>query len=259
MKAGANLRLLRMTAAGLLMGSALGAAAACGEDALGTARVLTLPREAAAYGRAQHAPLPLAPGVVVITFDDGPRPESTPLVLKALQAECVRATFFMVGEPMRAHAALAREVKAQGHSVGVHGWRHEHFAALTETQQLADLRALEAAYREVLGGTAAAYRFPFLEETPVLRAALAASRTTLMSVDLGVEDWEPQTAQQMADKLAQRLADSGGGIVLLHDAQDRTAAALPLLLRTIKTHGYRVVHLQWADEPPAAGLKPGGS
>jgi len=258
MNAGSTLRPLRVTAAALLLGSALSATAACGDDALGTARVLTLPREAAAYGRMQHAPLPLQPDEVVITFDDGPRPESTPLVLKALQAECVRATFFMVGEPMRAHAALAREVKAQGHSVGVHGWRHEHFAALTEAAQLADLRALEAAYREVLGGTAPAYRFPFLEETPFLRGALAASRTTVMSVDLGVEDWEPQTAQQMADKLTQRLAASRGGIVLLHDAQDRTAAALPLLLRTIKAHGYRVVHLQWADEPPASGLKSSG-
>jgi beta-galactosidase len=69
-----------------------------------------------------------------------------------------------------------------------------------------------------------------------------------MSVDLGVEDWEPQSAQQMADKLAQRLGASGGGIVLLHDAQDRTAAALPLLLRTIKAQGLRVVHLQWREE-----------
>jgi peptidoglycan/xylan/chitin deacetylase (PgdA/CDA1 family) len=241
-------QILRAALASLLLGTSLGATADCGADALGTARVLTLPREAAAYGRAQHAPLPLEPGEVVITFDDGPRPESTPLVLQALQAECVRATFFMVGESMLAHPALAMQVRAQGHGVGLHGFRHDHFSTLPESAQLGDLRALEAAYREVFGGQAPAYRFPFLEETPTLRAALAASRYTVMSVDLGVEDWEPQSAQQMADKLVQRLAASGGGIVLLHDAQDRTAAALPLLLRTLKTHGHRVVHLQWAAD-----------
>ena len=237
---------VRAAVGALLCGAALGAAASCGEDALGTARVLELAREAAAYGRVQHAPLPLAPGEVVITFDDGPRPESTPAVLKALQAECVRATFFMNGEPMLAHAALAREVRSSGHGVGLHGFRHPHFTTLPEAEQLADLHAIEAAHREVFGGTAASWRFPFLEETPFLRGALAASRYTVMSVDAGIEDWLPdQSPQQLADRLVQRLAATGGGILLLHDAQDQTAAALPLLLRTLKARGYRVVHLEW--------------
>lgn len=234
--------------AGLLCTVALAAAAGetrCAADALGTSRTLTLPREAAAYGRAQHGPLPLQPGEVVLTFDDGPRPESTPRVLKALQAECVRATFFMIGDAMLAHAALAREVLAQGHGVGLHGFRHVSFADMPEAGQLADLQQVEAAYRRVFGGRAAAYRFPFLAESPYMRGALAASGYTLMSVDVGVEDWEPQSPQQMADKLVQRLAATGGGVVLLHDAQDQTASALPLLLRTLKAGGYRVVHLEW--------------
>ena len=239
-------RFVRAAAGALLCGAALGAAASCPEDALGTARVLPLVREAAAYGRAQHAPLSLAPGEVVITFDDGPRPESTPAVLKALEHECVRATFFMNGQPMLDHAALAREVRARGHGIGLHGFRHPHFPALPEAEQLADLHEIEAAYREVFGGSAAAYRFPFLEETPFLRGVLAASRYTVMSVDVGIDDWLPdQTPQQLADRLVQRLGDTGGGIVLLHDVQDQTAAALPLLLRTLKTRGYRVVHLEW--------------
>lgn len=239
--------LARAALCSLFAAAALGVQAAeCGPEALGTWRVLSLARDqAAAYGRTQHEPLPLAPGEVVLTFDDGPRPESTPAVLKALQAECVRATFFMNGEPMLANPGLAQAVRAQGHSVGLHGFRHPHFTSLPEDEQLADLREIEQAHAQVFGGRAAAYRFPFLEETPFLRGALAASGYTVMSVDLGIEDWEPQSSQQMADKLVKRLAATGGGIVLLHDAQDRTAAALPLLLRTLKTHGYRVVHLEW--------------
>jgi peptidoglycan/xylan/chitin deacetylase (PgdA/CDA1 family) len=140
-------------------------------------------------------------------------------------------------------------VQAQGHGVGLHGFRHPHFAELSEAEQLADLREAESAWRTVFGGTVAAYRFPFLEETPALRKALAAARITVMSVDMGIEDWLPdQGPQLLADRLVERLAASGGGIVLLHDAQDQTAAALPLLLRTLKTHGYRVVHLEWTAE-----------
>ncbi|MBW8844822.1 MAG: polysaccharide deacetylase family protein [Burkholderiales bacterium] len=233
----------------MVLATATAAAAAqpaCGADALGTSRTLTLKREAAAWG-AQHAALPtLAPGEIVLSFDDGPRPESTPRVLKALADQCVKASFFMNGEPMRQHAALARQVRDAGHSVGMHGFRHEHFPQLSSAAQLADLDAMVATYRAALGSEPAAYRFPFLEETPTLLTALRERGLTVMSVDAGAEDWLPdQTPQMLADKLMGQLAKSGGGIVLLHDAQDQTAAALPFLLQALKAKGYRVVHLRW--------------
>ena len=232
---------------GLLMSLALVAAVNCGPDALGTSRTLTLKREGAAWGTAQHAALPtLAPREVVLTFDDGPRPESTPAVLKALAEQCVQASFFMNGEPMRQHAALARQVRDAGHSVGMHGYRHEHFAQLPAAAQLADLDTMLVTYRAAFGAEAAAYRFPFLEETPTLMAALKERGITVMSVDAGAEDWLPdQTPQMLADKLLGQLAKSGGGIVLLHDALDQTARALPFLLQALKSNGYRVVHLRW--------------
>jgi hypothetical protein len=90
-----------------------GLALACPPDALGTARTLTLPRAAAAFGTVQHAALPLQRGEVVLSFDDGPRRESTPRVLEALRAECVQATFFMVGEALRAEPGLAWRAKWQ--------------------------------------------------------------------------------------------------------------------------------------------------
>lgn len=222
--------------------------AGCEAGALGTHRTLVLPREGAAYGRVQHGPLPLAPREVVLTFDDGPRPETTPQVLQALKAECVRATFFMVGEPLLRHPAVARQVQADGHTVAMHGFRHLHFAPLSPADQRADLQAMRAAHRSVLGGEAPAWRFPFLSEGAALRETLREERITLMSVDLGIDDWLPgQTPALLADRLMTRLRERGGGIVLLHDAQDQTAAALPLLLRRLKDDGWRVVHLQWAE------------
>jgi len=232
---------------GLLMSLALAAAVNCGPDVLGTSRTLTLKREGAAWGMVQHPALPtLAPKEVVLTFDDGPRPESTPLVLKALADHCVQASFFMVGEPLRQHAALARQVRDAGHTVGMHSDRHEHLPQLPPAAQTADLDAVVASYRAVFGTEPAAYRFPFLEETPTLLGALKERGLTVMSVDAGAEDWLPdQTPQMLADKLLGQLAKSGGGIVLLHDAQDQTARALPFLLQALKSNGYRVVHLRW--------------
>jgi peptidoglycan-N-acetylglucosamine deacetylase len=233
----------------LLGGGAAGASPACGPQALGTARTLTLPRSGAAWGSAQqYARLPLAPGEVVLTFDDGPRPESTPQVLQALAQQCVQATFFMNGEPLLRAPELARRVRDAGHTVAMHGFTHTSFAEMPLAAQQADLAAMQQAYTQVLGGHAPAFRFPFLAETAEAKAALAAERITVMSVDLGVEDWLPaQTPSMLAERLLQRLQGSGGGIVLLHDAQDQTAAALPALLRALKDGGYRVVHLRWEE------------
>ena len=227
------------------------ARADCAADTLGTSRTLTLKREGAAYGVPQHAALPLAAGEVVITFDDGPRPESTPRVLAALRQQCVRATFFMVGESLARNPALARQVRAEGHSSGLHGYTHAHAASQSGAEQLADLGAVQAAYRGAFGADAPAWRFPFLEETATLTDALKAQAITIMSVDVGVDDWLPdQSPRMLADRLVERLSHGGRGIILLHDAQDQTAEALPLLLTTLKAHGYRVVHVEW--EPVAS-------
>jgi endoglucanase len=252
--------LRRARLAGLLLGAGLAAgsaAADCGPGVLGTSRTLTLPREAAAYGTAQHAPLPLERGEVVITFDDGPRPESTPAVLEALKAQCVRATFFMNGAPLARHTALARRVRDEGHSVGMHGYEHPQFPTLPAHDQLADLKAMQAVYENAFGTSAPAYRFPFLNEAPPLMAALRDEAVTVMSVDAGIEDWVPQSQKVLADRLVKSLQSTGGGILLLHDVQDQTARVLPLLLQTLKEQGYRVVHLAWDDKPaPGAGGTP---
>ena len=232
--------------AGSLAAHLAAAAPACAPDTLGTARTLVLAREAAAWGSVQHKALPLAPHEVVITFDDGPRAESTPLVLQALAAQCVKATFFMNGDALSAAPALGQRVRAEGHSVGMHGFHHSHFSTLPEAEQLADLASMQATFRQVFGVDAPAYRFPFLEETPRLAGALNEQHVAIMSIEAGIDDWlADQGPQMLADRLVERLAPTAGGIILFHDAQDQTARAMPLLLQTLKAHGYRVVHLEW--------------
>ena len=232
--------------------AAQAAFAGCGPEALGTSRTLTLPREGAAYGTAQYPALPLAPHEVAITFDDGPRAETTPDILKALREQCVLATFFMVGDALAHDIDLGRRVRAEGHSVAMHSYRHEHLAAMPESAQLADLQAMQQVFRNAFGAEAPAWRFPFLEETPALVAALKARGITLVSLDAGIDDWLPdQTPRILAERLVERLRKPGGGIVLLHDVQEQTARAMPLLLSTLKAHGYRVVHLEWAPERPS--------
>lgn len=226
-------------------------AADCGADKLGTARTITLPREGAQYGTNQHGPLPLKEGEVVLTFDDGPAPGTTPQVLEALAAQCAKATFFMQGDKLRQSPELARRVVGEGHSAGMHSDTHPHLSQMGPAAQLEDLRRNQAAYRAAFGVDAPAYRFPFLEQTPTMLAALKADGVTVMSIDLGINDWLPEdTTDILAARLTASLAKAGGGIILMHDANGPTAKALPTLLKLLKDQHYQVVHLEWEAKKP---------
>lgn len=224
------------------------AAASCGPDELGTSRTITLKRGAGgAFGTVQHAGLPgLEKGEVVLTFDDGPVPVLTPQVLDALKAECAKATFFMTGVNLDAHGDLAKRAVAEGHSAGIHSYSHPHLGTLSDAAQLDDLARTQAAFKRLFGVNAASYRFPFLEETPVLLSALARDGVTVFSIDLAITDWQPaDTTPMLAERLSKALDEKGGGIILMHDANKPTADAIATLLRVIKQKGYRLVHVVW--------------
>ncbi len=242
-------RYLLVFAAALLAAAANHAASSptCGANALGTARTLVLKREAAAWGSAQHAPLPtLQLGEVVLTFDDGPSPTTTPQVLATLAAQCAHATFFLTGTALKAAPELGRRLVAEGHTVAMHGYEHPHFASLTDMAQEEDVRRMSLLFMATFGQAAPAFRFPFLEESPALLAHFKASSISVMSIDLAIDDWLPeQTTELLVQRMLQRLKAKGGGIILMHDPQAVTAAALPALLKALKDNSYRVVHLRW--------------
>ncbi len=231
----------------LLCAASAGASAACSADALGTSRVLTLKREYAAYGTVQYGALPLEKGEVVLTFDDGPNPGTIDAVLHALDAQCAKATFFMTGANLAKHPELGRRVVQAGHTPALHSFAHPALKSMPVNEQLADLEQGMQSFAGVFGYAPAAYRFPFLEETPAILARLKERKVTVASIDVGIDDYYPNDMRSPAllGRLVERLRESGGGIVLMHDANGPTAEALPALLKAIRENGYKVVHLRW--------------
>ncbi len=229
------------------------AESACAADALGTSRTLTLKREFASYGREQHGPLPLEPGEIVITFDDGPRPETLDRVLKALADECVKATFYMTGANLKEYPELGQRVVQAGHTTGLHSFAHPNLPTMPVDEQLADLDQGLEAYVKAFGSEPASYRFPFLAESSTILKVLKEKNITVASMDLGIKDYWPNDMQTPAlvGRLKEELDRSKGGILLIHDANGPTADALPALLNTIKEKGYKIVRLRWEDAPAA--------
>jgi peptidoglycan/xylan/chitin deacetylase (PgdA/CDA1 family) len=239
-------------------------AADCGADRLGTARVLTL--DAATHPRVgkKHFPqtLPLERKEVVLTFDDGPMPGSTPRVLAALREQCVHATFFLLGRNAAANPTLARQIHAEGHTIAHHTYSHPLLNRMTP----------EAAEREIARGIAAVedaafgttltdhatrfFRFPGFASSPALLTRLEQQRMVVFGADLWASDWNPMTPEQQLRLTLERLDKAGGGIVLFHDTHAQTAAMLPAFLRALKSRGYKVVHVIPEGGQPAAAAAP---
>lgn len=232
---------------------------------LGTSRVLAVDAASTARVGLKSFPqtLPLDDHEVVLTFDDGPWPATTKLVLAALAHQCLRATFFLIGRSASEHPDLVRRIAAEGHTIGHHTWRHPGLKHMTLSAATAEIDRGIAADEMALEGVATRipstpfFRFPGFESTPATLALLQSRGIVVFGADLWASDWNPMTPQQELKLLTDRLNRAGRGIILLHDPKTRTAPMLPAFLRYLADNHYRVVHIVPAahDHVPAT---PGG-
>ena len=175
--------------------------------------------------------LPSAAGAcIAITIDDGPDPAVTPAVLKLLAERGVRATFFCIGERVRTHAALAREMVRQGHQIENHSHRHAHSFSLSGPRALQrELGAAQATIADVTGRAPRLFRAPAGLRNPLLEPVLARLGLQLTSWTRRGFDTRVAEPARVLARLANGL--SAGDILLLHDGHcARTAAGRPVLL-----------------------------
>jgi peptidoglycan-N-acetylglucosamine deacetylase len=191
----------------------------------------------------------LKPREVILTFDDGPVPGRTDSILDTLDEFGVKATFLMVGEMAHRHPETVRKVAARGHSIGSHSWGHPNLAKMSFDQAVAEIKRGEEAIRAAGAGPVKFFRFPYLADTSRLRTYMAARGVVVLDVDIDSKDYFKTGPTQVAARTMSTLHRQGGGIILFHDLQTRTAAMLPGFLAMLKREGYSVVHIVPADRP----------
>jgi len=180
-----------------------------------------------------------------LTFDDGPHREGTPAVLEALAARGVRATFFLVGEQVARNPALAAEIVAAGHGIGLHCDRHRNQLRLGPRAVREDIMRAAARIEETTGRPIERYRPPYgIFNAAALSLVRANGWRPLLWTHWG-RDWE---ARATPDSIVAKLVGGEvkeGSVLLLHDADDysaegswrRTVAALPRVLSTLEERG----------------------
>lgn len=245
---GATRFALAVTAAALLcVATTLRAEAQkCLPGAIGVQRVIEIDSKGGPrFGHQQYpGPELLADREVVLTFDDGPHKIYTKPILDVLDANCTKATFFMVGQRAMSYPDLAQEVARRGHTVGTHTWSHRDLAKTDSEAARTDIEMGISAVQRVVGaGTAPFFRFPYLSHGRVVTAHLQARNTAIFSIDVDSYDFRTRSPTKMISNVVRQLESKGRGILLFHDIQPSTAEGLSDLLFELKVRGFKVVHL----------------
>ncbi len=188
----------------------------------------------------------LEPKEVVLTFDDGPWPNNTRNVLKALADHCTKATFFTIGQHALWHPEILKEVAAAGHTIGTHTWSHKVLKKLTPEKAKEEIEKGLSAVKLAMGTGAPApfFRFPALQDPPDMVSYLGNRNIAIFSMDLDSFDFKIKKSEAIVKSVMDKLEKKGKGIVLLHDFQAGTGHAIPQILAELKAKGYKIVHMK---------------
>ena len=189
---------------------------------------------ARAGGKVRH-------GAVALTFDDGPDPERTPLILDILKDVGATAVFFVVGEQASAHPELVRRMAAEGHCVGTHTLSHADLHLLTISAARREIERGRAVVEAILERPVPLFRPPMGHLT--LRTALHLRRrrwrTALWTTD--VRDWKDGRVPD--DVVRDGVGTPDGGVILLHDTSEVAVHALPALIDRLRERNLELVGL----------------
>jgi peptidoglycan/xylan/chitin deacetylase (PgdA/CDA1 family) len=198
----------------------------------------------------------LQPKEVVLTFDDGPQVRTTKAILDALAEQCTKATFFSIGKMALGLPEILRDVAARGHTIGSHTWSHADLGKLSKKDPKLAIeefeKGLSGVHRALGGNVASFFRFPYLKDSKEMVEHLSQRNIAMFSMDADSFDFKFHKADQIVKTVMTKIDAKGKGIILLHDIQPGTAAAMPQLLKALKDGGYKVVHLK--SKTPAATL-----
>lgn len=187
---------------------------------------------------------------LALTFDDGPHPESTRRVLALLAPTRHRATFFLLGDKVRRHPELAREILAAGHTLGIHGDFHDRLHSFRSPTRVAREIARARSTVEAACGVRPGWFRPPLGHTSPL-TALGLWRSDVRVVGWSARGYDGLPGREPKAIVARVEPDlKDGAIVLLHDAAERDdfeppgVLALPEILAMLDARGLTSVGLR---------------
>jgi len=181
---------------------------------------------------------------LVLTFDDGPNPVTTPQVLDILKAHNLKAIFFLVGEMVESRdkrvPKILERMLAEGHVIANHTQRHKDLCRVKEDKAIEDLDKGKETIERVTHFELAWLRLPFGVRCDRVDQMLADRKLKHFHWDLDPQEWKHGDLDKTVNYVTKELTRAGGrAVLLLHDIKQVTVKALPEILKWIDEENAR--------------------
>ena len=198
------------------------------------------PRDASETDREAmgEARIPAGP-YVALTFDDGPKAATTPILLDGLAQRGVHATFFVIGENVEGNELLLQRMEGEGHQIGLHTYHHKSLAELSASDFHAEVDSLRETLTALLGRESFMLRPPY-GMISTAGQSRAAAPIILWSVD--PEDWSDRDTARQVDFIVDKAQD--GDIILLHDIYPSSVDTALQVVDALMSRGFHFVTVE---------------
>lgn len=192
------------------------------------------------------------PKLVALTFDDGPKPRTTPRLLEGLDQRGVKATFFLIGAQVEESPDLVVQMAQSGHQLGIHTYDHVSLTELSRTDFDAQVDRTRQTLSGLLGYDSFLLRPPYgLVDLNV--KTYAGAPIILWSVD--PEDWHDRNVQREVAHIVSEVQD--GDIILMHDIFPESVDAALQVIDQLHQAGYAFVTVEELFTARGVALEPG--
>jgi len=187
--------------------------------------------------------------VVAITFDDGPDPEFSPLILDILRKHQIKATFFLIGKNIPGNEEIVKTMEKEGHIIGNHSYTHCNFWDFWPPARIyMDLLKNQSLIQSLTGKKVMYFRPPFGVINPMVSKAIRMTSSHVICWNIRSLDTLTQNRDALLKRITRNL--KGGDIILLHDNREMTAGILDELIHEISIQGFRISPLdQMINQP----------
>jgi peptidoglycan-N-acetylglucosamine deacetylase len=180
---------------------------------------------------------------VALTFDDGPDPRHTPMILDLLGLGGHRATFCLMGSKAKEHPKLVRRIADAGHALANHSWSHPRLVACTPERVQTEIADANKAIADAAGALPGYFRSPYGGWSGMIRATAMEHGLQPLDWSVNTFDWATPGVPYILRVIERDLRPQG--VVLLHDSapepdadRAQTVEAVRRLIPLLTARGY---------------------